>query len=395
MILLVARLLLAVLFAVAGLAKLGRRTETESTLAAFGVAPLRRRPIALALPAVELAVAAALLPAASAPYAGVAAVLLLALFSFEVARVLAAGEQVDCNCFGSLGVDRITRWTLARNVVFLVPALIVAPLVVGVAGAVFERACLRRVHRYGNVAELLVTFGLSYLILELVQVVWGRAPVAFDPPAALAQPAFTLVQSATAGLSFVVGHADAATCAHAVCTTFPATRAFMMFVALLMLLALWLLLKHTRVGLVIQAALTHPEMVEALGHNVPAVFLGVFAGGAALAGLAGVVAGVFYPTGPTMAQELGVIVFVVVVIGGLGSLEGALAASLLIGLFASFAVGLNWSLADAFAGLGIDGARGWGGLFDVKLSTVSGAIPFAAMFLILLLRPAGLLGERP
>ena len=94
--------------------------------AAFGVAPLRRRPIALALPAVELAVAAALLPAASAPYAGVAAALLLALFSFEVARVLAAGEQVDCNCFGSLGVDRITRWTLVRNVAFLIPALIVA-----------------------------------------------------------------------------------------------------------------------------------------------------------------------------------------------------------------------------------------------------------------------------
>jgi peroxiredoxin len=126
MILLVARLLLAAVFAVAGLAKLGRRTETESTLAAFGVAPLRRRPIALALPAVELAVAVALLPAASAPYAGVAAALLLALFSFEVARVLAAGEQVDCNCFGSLGVDRITRWTLVRNVAFLIPALIVA-----------------------------------------------------------------------------------------------------------------------------------------------------------------------------------------------------------------------------------------------------------------------------
>lgn len=126
MILLVARLLLAVVFAAAGAAKLGRRTETESTLAAFGVAPLRRRPIALALPVVELVVAVALLPAASAPYAGVAAVLLLAIFSFEVARVLATGEQVDCNCFGSLGVDRITRWTLARNVALLVPALIVA-----------------------------------------------------------------------------------------------------------------------------------------------------------------------------------------------------------------------------------------------------------------------------
>ena len=129
------------------------------------------------------------------------------------------------------------------------PALAVAPLVVGFLGAVFERGCLRRVHRHGNVAELLVTFGLSYLILELVQVVWGRAPVAFDPPALLAQPAFTLVQSATTGLSIAFGHADAATCAHAVCSTFPATRAFMMGVALLMLLALWLLdRKSTRLN---------------------------------------------------------------------------------------------------------------------------------------------------
>src|ERR1700761_688863 len=106
------------------------------------------------------------------------------------------------------------------------PALAVAPLVVGVFGAVFERACLRRVHRFGNVAELLVTFGLSYLILEFVQVVWGRAPVAFDPPAVLAQPAFTLVQSAAHGLSVVLGRAPADACVQAVCSTFPATRTF-------------------------------------------------------------------------------------------------------------------------------------------------------------------------
>ncbi|HEY8974885.1 MAG TPA: branched-chain amino acid ABC transporter permease, partial [Burkholderiaceae bacterium] len=95
------------------------------------------------------------------------------------------------------------------------PALAVAPVVVGVLGAAFERLCLRRVHRHGHVPELLVTFGLSYLILELVQVVWGRAPVAFDPPAALSRPAFTLVQSAATGLSVALGQADAATCAHA------------------------------------------------------------------------------------------------------------------------------------------------------------------------------------
>jgi branched-chain amino acid transport system permease protein len=181
-------------------------------------------------------------------------------------------------------------YALSRVVGFW-PALLFAPFVVGLLGAVFERVCLRRVHKFGHVPELLITFGLSYLILEVVQLIWGRAPVAFDPPAVLAQPAFTLVQSAAAGLSVVLGHASAATCAHAVCSTFPATRAFMMLVALLMLLALWLLLAHTRVGLVIQAALTHPEMAEALGHNVPRVFMLVFGAGCALAGLAGVIGG--------------------------------------------------------------------------------------------------------
>jgi peroxiredoxin len=163
MILLVARLLLAAVFAVAGLAKLGRRTETESTLAAFGVAPLRRRPIALALPAVELAVAAALLPAASAPYAGVAAALLLALFSFEVARVLAAGEQVDCNCFGSLGVDRITRWTLVRNVAFLIPALIVATAAWGDPGP----SAVAWVGDLGSTAVAAVLAGVALAVAAL------------------------------------------------------------------------------------------------------------------------------------------------------------------------------------------------------------------------------------
>jgi len=167
------------------------------------------------------------------------------------------------------------------------PALVVAPAVVGLLGAAFERVCLRRVHRLGHVPELLVTFGFSYLILELVQVVWGRASLAFDPPALLARPAFTLVQSASHGLSWVLGRAPVEACAQAACTTFPATRAFMMAVALLMLLALWLLLRHTRVGLVIQAALTHPEMVEALGHDVPRVFMLVFGAGCALAGRRG------------------------------------------------------------------------------------------------------------
>ena len=101
-------------------------------------------------------------------------------------------------------------------------------------------------------------------------------------------------------------------------------------------------------------------MVEALGHNLPVVFMGVFAVGAGLAGLAGAVAGAFFPTGPNMGVDFGTLVFVVVVVGGLGSLEGALLASLLIGLFMSFSVGFDGSLADLLgsAGLGDGGPRG-------------------------------------
>ena len=276
------------------------------------------------------------------------------------------------------------------------PALAAAPLVVGLLGAVFERACLRRVHKFGHVPELLLTFGLSYLILELVQVVWGRAPIAFDPPAALAQPAFTLVQSAATGLSLILGHADAAACAHATCTTFPATRAFMMVVALLMLLALWLLLKHTRVGLVIQAALTHPEMAEALGHNVPRVFMLVFGAGCALAGLAGVIGGTTFVTEPAMAAAVGSILFVVVVVGGTGSLVGAFVGSLLIGLLQTVPLTVDKSLVNAAS------AVGWTvspdslayPLMKLTLAQVAPILPYLLLVLILIFRPRGLFGTR-
>jgi hypothetical protein len=126
MIVLLARLLLAAVFALAAAAKLSRRGETESTLDAFGVLAGLRRPVAVALPLAELAVAAALLFPGTAPFAGVAAFLLLLTFSAAVARTLARGEQVDCNCFGSLGPSQISRWTLVRNLAFLVPAAVVA-----------------------------------------------------------------------------------------------------------------------------------------------------------------------------------------------------------------------------------------------------------------------------
>ena len=253
------------------------------------------------------------------------------------------------------------------------PALLVAPLVVGLLGAGFEKYCLRRVHKFGHVPELLITFGLSYIILELVQLVWGRSSVDYRVPPALDGPLFTLFG-----------------------TQFPMYRGFMMLEAVLMLIAVWLLLTRTRIGLVIQAALTHPETVEALGHNVPRVFMLVFGGGAALAGLAGVIGGNAFVTEPGMAATVGSVIFVVVVVGGMGSLAGAFLASLLIGVLQTFAVAIDSSMLSFFAlfGAAITPETFGYPLWKLKVSQVAPIMPYLLLVLTLIFRPKGLLGTR-
>jgi branched-chain amino acid transport system permease protein len=232
-------------------------------------------------------------------------------------------------------------------------ALVVAPLLVGLIGMAVERFALRRAHKFGHVAELLFTFGLAYLMEEAVHLIWGRVAVDYRVPAELDGPLFSILGS-----------------------PYPAYRAFMMLVAVFMLVSIWLALTRTRIGLVIQAALSHPETVEALGHNVPRVFMLVFGGGAALAGLAGVIGGNAFVTDPGMAAAVGPIVFVIVVVGGIGSLAGAFYASLLIGLIQTFAVSMDW------------------GLFGYKVSQIAPVLPYVVMVLMLILRPRGLLGTR-
>jgi branched-chain amino acid transport system permease protein len=289
-------------------------------------------------------------------------------------------------------------YTIARLTGFW-PALVIAPIVVGVLGALFERFALRRVHKFGHVPELLITFGLSFVILELVQLVWGRTAMEFQPPAVLQGPAFTLVNSSASGLSVVWGAAPEAMCRAAdaavrvVCSPFPATRGFMMLVALLMLLALWLMLTRTRIGLVIQSALTHPDMVEALGHNVPRVFMLVFGAGAALAGLAGVIGGSTFVTEPAMAATVGSVIFVVVVVGGMGSLAGAFLASLLIGVIQTFAVAVDYSVSSLLASLGLH-LSATNTLMTLTLSQIAPILPYLFLVLILIFRPKGLLGTR-
>jgi len=276
------------------------------------------------------------------------------------------------------------------------PALIIAPLAVGLIGAAFERLALRRVHKFGHVPELLITFGVSYLILELVQLIWGRTAVPFTPPPSLQGSAFTIIQHPVEGLSLALGGAPAAVCSAAACSTFPLTRVFMMFVALLMLLALWLLLTRTRVGLVIQAALTHPHMAEALGHNVPRVLMLVFGSGCALAGLAGVIGGMTFVTEPNMAIIVGSIIFVVVVVGGIGSLAGAFVGSIVIGLLQTLPLTVDGSLASLMNHLGMQVGPSTPGYPVLKLTMaqVAPILPYLLMVLILIFRPKGLLGTR-
>ena len=249
------------------------------------------------------------------------------------------------------------------------PALILAPLLVGGLGALVERFGLRRVHANGHVAELLFTFGLASVIDELVQMVWGTVAVAYREPEYMREPLFTLFG-----------------------TDYSIFRGVVILISILMFVALWYLLKKTRVGLMIRAALTHGEMVGHLGHNVPRLFMGVFGFGCALAGLAGVIGGPIMATEPGMAATLGPIVFVVVVVGGMGSLQGAFYASLLIGLIQTFFVAIDASVADLVNAMGAN-LDPYGELGRISLATLAPMTPFILLVLILIFRPRGLMGE--
>jgi branched-chain amino acid transport system permease protein len=294
--------------------------------------------------------------------------------------MLSAGLTLIFSMMGVLNFAHASFYMLGAYFAYQVSAwsnfwvgLLIAPIIVALLGGLFERFLLRKTHKFGHVPELLVTFGLSFVILEIVQLIWGRTSVDYPIPPSMSAPLFKVFDS-----------------------TFQTYRGFMMLVAILMLIALYWVIKRTRIGLVIQAALTHPDTTEALGHNVPRVFALVFAGGCALAGLAGVIGGNAFITEPGMAQSVGAIIFVVIVVGGMGSLGGALIASILIGLMQTFAVGLDWSFAGAFTKLGMSITPETFGypLWKLKLSQVAPILPFLLLVVMLVVRPKGIMGTR-
>jgi branched-chain amino acid transport system permease protein len=193
-------------------------------------------------------------------------------------------------------------------------SLIIAPVLVALVGVFIERVFLRKVHAYGHVAELLVTFGIAYILEDVVMILWGSEPLKIEIPTILA------------GSLSMFGD------------TYPTYRLFILIVSVLVFVFLSLILTKTRAGIIVRAAVDNKEMVGALGFNVPLIFLLLFGVGTWLAGLAGVIGGPYLMTHPGMGAVILIDLFVVVVLGGLGSIRGALLAAILIGEIQSFGV---------------------------------------------------------
>jgi branched-chain amino acid transport system permease protein len=193
-------------------------------------------------------------------------------------------------------------------------SLVIAPVCLFVIGALVERFLLRKVHAFGHVHELLLTFGLAYIISETVKWIWGNYPLAVN------------VGPLLSGNMQILG------------ITYPVYRVFVFGCAVFVGLLMAFILYKTRIGIIVRASVNDDEMVNSLGINVPLVFMGVFAAGTAFSGFAGVIAGPLLSTYPGMANDILIDAFVVIVVGGFGSLGGAVLASLMIGELQSFGV---------------------------------------------------------
>lgn len=224
-----------------------------------------------------------------------------------------------------------------------VGALVLAPGGLFAIGALIETAVLRRVYRAAHEFQLLLTFALVFVIGDLVKLVWGREDRTVTMPSLLA------------GSTRAFG------------VTFPTYRMFLIGFGVLVAIALWLFLNRTRWGIFVRAATMDRQILGALGVNTRMVFTVVFSLGAALAGLAGALAAPIVAVGPGLQAQVLVEAFVVVVIGGMGSVVGALVASLLVGIINAFGV-------LAFPALAV-------------------VVTFVVMAFVLIGRPWGLFGQ--
>jgi branched-chain amino acid transport system permease protein len=223
-------------------------------------------------------------------------------------------------------------------------ALLLAPIVTAFFGILLEKFVLRRVHLGGHLPELIVTVGVGMVIMAAVKIFWGTESLPVKIPEVLS------------GLINVGG------------LEYPIYRLFIIGLALLVLVFMALLLYKTRLGKIVQAAVSDADMVNALGINIPLVFMIVFGVGTWLAGVAGVAIAPILTVFPGLDGQVGMDAFMVVVTGGFGSLMGAFIVSLIFGLLSSYGVQFFSSLAPV--------------------------LMFAFMALVLAIRPMGLFGER-
>lgn len=222
-------------------------------------------------------------------------------------------------------------------------ALVIAPLTVAGIGMLCERWLIRPLYGRGIDYPLLLTFGLAYMMVEGVRIVFGKSGMPFDAPEAL--------QGATS-----LGFAD-----------FPTYRLFVIGVVAALLVALWLLIERTSFGLIVRAGARDAVIVRVLGVDVSRVWLIVFGVGTGIAALAGVLSAPLQGVSPEMGTSVLTVAFVVTVVGGMGSLMGAVVAGLLVGVVESLAV-----------------------LFFPEAAKVS---MFVIMAAVLLVRPQGLFGR--
>jgi branched-chain amino acid transport system permease protein len=266
--------------------------------------------------------------------------------------LVASGLTLVFGMMGVLNLSHAGFYMLGAYLAYSVVAvtgnfwlsLLLAPLGAGIGGALVERFLLRKVHAYGHAYELLLTFGVFLVIGEVVKWFWGNSPLAVSMPDLLS------------GSITIFG------------AVYPYYRLFILGCGVAVLAAMAILLMKTRIGIIIRAAVSDAGMVGALGINVPVVFLGVFAMGSALAGLGGVIAGPFLGAHPGMGFDILTDAFVVIVIGGFGSLLGALVSSLMIGVLQSYGVLVLPKFALVFQ--------------------------FILMALVLIVRPTGLFGDK-
>ncbi|HEY2255808.1 MAG TPA: branched-chain amino acid ABC transporter permease [Variovorax sp.] len=221
--------------------------------------------------------------------------------------------------------------------------LVGAPIVVGVFGVLIERLLLRWIYKLDNLYGLLLTLGLTLVVEGVFRSVYGVSGLAYDPPDAL--------DSAT-NLGFMV---------------LPNYRAWVVLASLVVCFATWFVIEKTRLGAYLRAGTENPRLVEAFGVNVPLMITLTYAFGAALAAFAGVLAAPVIQVSPLMGQNLIIVVFAVVVIGGMGSIMGAI-----------------------LTGLGLGVIEGFTKVFYPEASST---VVFVIMVIVLLIRPAGLFGK--